>query len=160
MSPIQTRWTEAEYQLLRDNPELSESVLADKLNRSRKAIQNARTKLGIVKNRPWSDEEIGLVRDNPDLSLHELSKLAGRPVSSCHRYRQILSEAGTATLGAPAPFGLFHEPDPAFSHVLRQIARSLACGDEAIAAVLLGEMTNPSEDPPTVGKLCGRDADA
>jgi hypothetical protein len=151
-------WTETEFQVLRDNPNTDLHVLAEKLDRSFKAVENARSRLGIVKTRPWSDWEIGLVRDNPELTLHELSKLVGRPVSSCHRYRQILNEAGEVPLGPPAPLGLSHTPDPAFSHVLRLVARSLAHGDEAVAAVLLAEMTNPSEDRPTVGELCGRDA--
>ncbi len=156
----QKKYTEAEYQVIRENPHMNMTVLAEKLNRSRKSIETVRTKLGIVSQPRWTDAEIVLVRDNPDLTLSELSKLTGRSASSCHRYRQILNETGQTPQGEAAIIHPVHEPDPAYRRTLAGIALTLARGDESVAAVLLVEMTNPSEDRPTVGKLCGREVDA
>ena len=158
MTLSQKHYTEAEYQVIRANPDMDVAVLAEKLNRSVKSVNTVRSRLGLTRDWAWTPEEIGLVRDNPGLSLHELSKVVGRSVSSCHRYRQLLNEAGAVPLGEPAQPGLFRMPDPAYLRTLTRIALALADGDEAVAAALLAEMTNPSEGRPTVGKLCGRDA--
>lgn len=158
MTLSQKKYTEAEYQVIRDNAHMDIAVLAEKLNRSVKSVKTVRSKLGLTKDWAWTDEQKNLVRDNPGLSLQELSNLVGRPVSSCHRYRQIIKEAGEAAQGPPAPDGLFREPDAAYLPALRRIAMGLAEGDEAVAATLLAEMVNPSDDRPTVGRLCGRDA--
>lgn len=151
-------WTPEEVQLLTENPDLTDSVLADKLGRSVRSVQDKRSTLGLVKNRFWSDAEIQMVRSNPELSLHELSALIGRSVSSCHRYRQLLNREEVMSSDGDLTGVSIRKLDASYHATLVSIAMGLARGDEDVAAVILGEITAPGMNGikvgTTVGEIC------
>lgn len=93
------KWTDAEKQILIDNPDKSIEELSVLLNRTFYSITQQRRSLGIKtkkhrsKQKFWTTEEIKFLIDNQDKSDEELCKLMNRSIMSIKggRERYILT---------------------------------------------------------------------
>jgi hypothetical protein len=80
--PVGRPWTEEEIQIIKDNPSLETSVLADKLGRTKSAIEARRWQIAPSirrgKGLAWTPEDIAFVRENRGESTKLLGEILGR----------------------------------------------------------------------------------
>lgn len=92
------RWSEEEDSFLSKNrSELSHSEIANKLNRSERAVRNRCWRLGIVDKLGWTEEEVAelvksysAARFNNDIDLNGLAAVFGRDKTNvCRKARKL-----------------------------------------------------------------------
>ena len=87
MSGARRTWTEDELTFLRENWQLPDEELKEKLNHSRDSIANKRRQLGLIgktnaRQKDWSEEEITYLREKwGERTIPEIAKALGRTIN-------------------------------------------------------------------------------